>query len=559
VLLFRVAIHSGAPPLAAGMVTLLFGIAPRLTESVFWVSGRTDLLASVFVLLALWLYREETEAQPRRIAAALCLLLGMLAKEVAIAGVVTITAFELTRLWHQRNARCEFTLAMPPSARLRNLAPIWVATGLYLVLRTSALWGQAAPSIELTFGERMALVGETLGRYALMILDPLHPALRIGSMRAPRDFALIAIGVAGLGLALWILKRAFESNQPGERVGALLLAATPLVLVLHLIPIGMDVIAADRFLYLPFAGIALYLAIAARWLSTRNSRLVLVGACVIAASFAWSTLEQAETWSDELVLWHRASLEADPYDSTPDRWIGTLLLERGHPREALLHFEEALRIEHDMPGTRPRARMTVEYLALTSQALAEVGRYAESVHAIAQAAKLDPMDPNVRAEHAQALARVLRLDEAHDESVATLAMATIDASARAIAHNVLRARDHWLTLPPFAEGEARNLRIARIDIFAALGATRQAEAIWLSILDEPDLTQDELLSAARFMALHSSPELADPVITRLLSTGEAHRLEARALGQVLEERRIHRSRQRVPPPLLDVIPTLAAS
>jgi hypothetical protein len=103
------------------------------------------------------------------------------------------------------------------------------------------------------------------------------------------------------------------------------------------------------------------------------------------------------------------------------------------------------------------------------------------------------MDASVRAEHALALARVLRFDNAHDESVATLALATTDASAHVIARNVLRARDHWHALPPFVEGEARNLRIARIDVFAALGAMRQAEAIWLGILDEPDLTQDELL------------------------------------------------------------------
>ena len=52
-LLFALLGRFGATPLAATLGTLVFGLMPRLTESVFWISGRTDVLASVFVLAAL--------------------------------------------------------------------------------------------------------------------------------------------------------------------------------------------------------------------------------------------------------------------------------------------------------------------------------------------------------------------------------------------------------------------------------------------------------------------------------------------------------------------------
>jgi tetratricopeptide (TPR) repeat protein len=558
-LLFGVATRAGAPPLAAAVAMLLFGVAPRLTESFIWISGRTDVLASVFVLAALYVYREEPGAAPRRMAAALCLLAGMLAKEVALTGVAAISAFEFVRLWRQRNTRCECTLALPPRTRLRNLAPIWAVTGLYLAARSVVLWGQDGPGIELSFGERLALVGETLGRYSSMILDPLHPALRIGATRAPRDAAFILAGVASLCLGIWLFKRAFQSDQSGERVGAIALVAMPLVMVLHIVPIGLDVVAADRFLYLPLAGIAIYLAIAASWLSTRNARLVLAGGCVIALSFAWSTLQRAEEWNDELVLWHQASLEADPYDSLPESWIGTLLLERGHPREALAHFQEALRIEHDMPNARGRVRLTIEYLAKTGRALAEVGRYTEAVHAISQAREIAPQDASVRAEHARALARVLRLDEALSEALAALELPSADPAPHELARVVLTAREHWLALPPWTPNEANNLSIARSQIFAALGANRQAEAIWKTVLDSPDLTRDEMLEAARYLAFNARPELAEPVVTRLIEVDGPHGAEARALSEVVEARRQRRLREHVPPTLLGVPPTLASS
>jgi hypothetical protein len=43
----------GASGAAAVVAALVWGVAPRLTESVAWISGRTDVLAAVFVFAAL--------------------------------------------------------------------------------------------------------------------------------------------------------------------------------------------------------------------------------------------------------------------------------------------------------------------------------------------------------------------------------------------------------------------------------------------------------------------------------------------------------------------------
>lgn len=71
-------------PLVAG---LLFGLHPITTESVNWISGRTDLIAGFFGLLALLLLVRYTTTGSRYLlaGAGLSVLLGLLGKETALA------------------------------------------------------------------------------------------------------------------------------------------------------------------------------------------------------------------------------------------------------------------------------------------------------------------------------------------------------------------------------------------------------------------------------------------------------------------------------------------
>lgn len=115
-LLFFLARRFGATPWWALLGVTLFGLLPRLTECVAWISGRTDLFAAFFVLLALLIHPMEhlhssksgsSEASSSglsvasliRCALAACLIfLGLLSKEVAAAGLVAIAANECGRL-----------------------------------------------------------------------------------------------------------------------------------------------------------------------------------------------------------------------------------------------------------------------------------------------------------------------------------------------------------------------------------------------------------------------------------------------------------------------------
>src|SRR5205814_2325811 len=76
---------------AACAGALIFALHPLQTEAVAWASGMKDLLAGMFVLVALWQYVAFAQSDERRrsrwlnyVAAMLALALGMLAKPTAV-------------------------------------------------------------------------------------------------------------------------------------------------------------------------------------------------------------------------------------------------------------------------------------------------------------------------------------------------------------------------------------------------------------------------------------------------------------------------------------------
>lgn len=561
-LLFLVVRRAGASPLGAALAVLVFGLAPRLSENVFWVSGRTDLVAGLFVMLALLVYRSAAPAVVARISAGLLLLVGLLAKEVAVAGVVALTALELARVFapgaDRGPARRSPVEPRSLGGALRNLAPIWIALAVYLALRHAAIAGSVEALAQMGWLDRFLLSAESLGRYTAMLFDPLRPALRIGSVRAPRNLALVSVGLAAAVAALWLLRRTWFSSRAPARVASLALAFSSLGLVLHALPVRIDVVAADRFLYLPLLGLCWFLALVSAELRGRRARLLAAAASLLVISSAGSLVLRAEVWRDELTLWLSAKRTADAHDSVPNGWIALLLTERHHPGLAVLHLENALRIETGTPGVPPRRDETLGYLARISTALSDLGRYEDALHAISQVVANAPNDPAHRTTRALLLARLLRFDEAVAEAEIALALPGLPASDRARLGNIGTLRQAWERLPAPQAGEPTSLRIARARIFDQLGAIRRAEQIWHDVLSDPAVTEEQIYQAARFFCFRSRPERAEPVVDRLLALAGVHHEDARVLVDALDEARRAIAREPVPTHLIAEVRALAA-
>ena len=80
-------VREGKERLFPLVAALLFGLHPLTTESVYWISGRTDLLAGQFVLLAALLVARTVRGASTAlfVPAVLLIVIGAMAKETALA------------------------------------------------------------------------------------------------------------------------------------------------------------------------------------------------------------------------------------------------------------------------------------------------------------------------------------------------------------------------------------------------------------------------------------------------------------------------------------------
>ncbi|MET0793701.1 MAG: hypothetical protein ABW061_19430, partial [Polyangiaceae bacterium] len=351
VLLFRLLRVRGASSHAATLGAALWSLHPRLTEAVAWISGRTDVLATFFVLGALLVQARPTLL--RRLACALLLFFGLLCKEVALAGVAAVLVLELgtTGSW---------------SARARRALPTLLAFVAYSILRVHASGIASARSVPL--GTLLLRATAALGQYFVMFLVPWWPNTQIGQLSTPRT------GYAVLGCALLLglcalLIRARKRLRP-ESWSALTLGGVGLGVVLHVVPFSINVVAADRFLYLPLVGLALLLTPAAVALEGAKIKVLACACALVSLSFAVATFERAKAWADELELWTKTYR-----DNPENEFLACAQLGRLYVHARL--FSYALSLYQGCSAVTPVRRFVL--LNNGASVLARTGRYREAL------------------------------------------------------------------------------------------------------------------------------------------------------------------------------------
>lgn len=352
---------------------LAFGVMPRLTESVTWISGRTDLLAGLLGLITLLLYPlpgATGRALVRSVPASLAFALSLLAKEIGLAFLVALAVIEARSVRRGRSELRESLLC---------LAPFFVGLVGYLALRSHVL--DSSPAGQTFYGGPRVLASlEALGHYACMLIDFLRPRTQIGDAAHP-SYLFASIGAVVLMLLLIAGARAYrrastQSPSDGVLLGGTL-ATAALLPVLHLVPVPVNVIAADRFLYVFLIGLTLAAVSATSELGARGKRVFQVA--VLALSFAGiaGTVVRNRDYQSELAFWLAAVHTTPAHNSLPLHELARVYAEGREPEVALeLHTEAARR-------QRPRFALFKGLAARASSdlvsALSALGRYDEAV------------------------------------------------------------------------------------------------------------------------------------------------------------------------------------
>ena len=464
-MLFRLLRVRGASGHAAAFGAALWSLHPRLTEAVAWVSGRTDVLAGFFVLAALLV--QSRPGVTGRLGAACLLFLGLLCKEVALAGVAAVLVLE-------SSAPGSFL------ERARRAVPTLLGLGLYLLLRGHASGVTAPRSVSIvTLGRRASAA---VGHYFVMVLCPWLPNVQIGQLAAPRA-VYVVLGCVVLALLGALLLR-FRRRLNAGSWSALTLSAVGLGMVLHIVPFSINVIAADRFLYLPLVGAALLLTPA---LSSWVQRRLLAGICgLLSLSFAIATCVRADAWADEVTLWTRT------YKDNPENeFLACAELGRLYVRAGL--FAQAYSLYRGCSVT-PVRRFVL--LSNAASVLARTGRYREALGLLDGLGELARRTPLVALNQAlfntylndfaaarAALARALSADPKSENGRALLQqLPTIE-----------QARQELAALPDDAPA------LERAHLSRSLGLIAEGVQAWQVALAHGSLSRDQFREGVGFV------------------------------------------------------------
>lgn len=370
----------------AGLAALLFAVHPIVTEAVCEPTFREDLLVAACTLGALLLAMRHDPAAPngdrwRALGCAGLCFLAVASKESGIAAPLVLGAYWW--LFRQREPRAFWTLAVG-GGKLAALA--FLAARFLLEPAQSAIFEAKPQYPGGSFLGAMEIEPRILALYAQLVAFPVNLCADYGlySVRhLPLPVAVVIL--AGLVAAAVVAIRA------DRRIAlACAIIVLPLIPVSNLFPIYRA--AADRYMYLPMAGVALAVGwlLDGPWLAARpRLREKATIACMAAVVLlGMACVERQKVWANPLALWED-TFRKNPVAYTAASGLADSLREAGRLPEAERAAREAIRLSDGKRGD-PYATLA---LILDAQ-----GREAEAFEAAGKALEVQPSlaDPEAR-------------------------------------------------------------------------------------------------------------------------------------------------------------------
>ena len=340
---------SSAPRLAL-YASLLFSLHPLQTNAVSYISGRTDLLATTFLLIAsLFCLRHLSSPRGSGVTIAgiaLCLALSLMAKETALTAPLLF--FLLGGIAGRPFARRSM------EAVLASVVVLIAYVACRELLKFSMTNWVPVPGAVSVAG--LAAVAESLVLYARLFILPtgLHME-RFLDIPPLRDPAALISMCAVLMVTLWAARGLVRGALTGYLFFWSLIALLPTSNIVPIYPhiAARQIFLGEQFLYLPSVGLAALMALL--WLAAESRVKVrpaltrAMGACVL---LLLGTLAYAhnEYWKDEATL----------FSLTLKRYPGSV---RMRSNLALVYarqgrFDESLRLLHTVADQNPLSNLT---------------------------------------------------------------------------------------------------------------------------------------------------------------------------------------------------------
>jgi hypothetical protein len=320
------------------VVTLIFAVHPIAVEPVSGIGYSSDLLVAFFTLMALL---AATAFQPENVRSALltggagtlCAFAAVTCKESGLATLLLLIVY-----WFL------FRRGETKKSWLLFLGAAFAVTAIFLAARFLS-----PPSTSVTLG----YLGGSFPQ--VFLIQPRLWVYMMGQLIWPTqlsaDYTLenisgISTTVAIIILFVVVALQGWLATQ--SRIGALGVAFywLGLATVSNFIPLYR--IEADRFYYLPLAGVAMQLlalllmALKSRWGFWAAVMPLLVALLPLTAL----TFARQDVFASDYALWSD-TLQISPHSSTANLILGNALFLRGQVDDAILHYRHALEMNPD--------------------------------------------------------------------------------------------------------------------------------------------------------------------------------------------------------------------
>ncbi|MGO8989653.1 MAG: tetratricopeptide repeat protein [bacterium] len=336
ILLYLVCSRVATNKISALVAALLFAIHPINTESVNFISARNNLLSLFFSLVSfLILLRNEGKAGRWPILSAIFFFFGLLCKETAMMMLIVIALYSIPPLSSGFAARLR--------EKVPSLLPFVFLAGVYLLLRSLALHGVIGTgSLAEGLLERLARNYYIIPHYLKLFLFPadltiFHVVPKAGLFNDP----MLLLAWVAIAAAIWLIVR--------WRNRATIFGL--LWFVVNYVPIANIVLIpswpmADRFMYIPAAGLCLVAGEFLGYIYSRYSakQLVSVGMSIIVITLAAWTVKRTMEWKDNISLF-KSALKNDPASTVGHFNLGNAYLERNDLAAAKFQWLKALDID----------------------------------------------------------------------------------------------------------------------------------------------------------------------------------------------------------------------
>ncbi|UCF33619.1 MAG: hypothetical protein JSV78_14930 [Phycisphaerales bacterium] len=469
---------------------IIFALHPIHTESVCWITGRSDTVAAVFMFPAMVtaIFYQDRKAIWALLLSPLLFLCAVFSKEVALSALLVLP-FLLLLVPPPRGADPKEQQRQKEEAKtgavLARLFGSWalltlyaIATLVYFFMRKKAGAGYGG-SLDMDPGEILGRAAGALAYYlAKVVVPPPQSCLVLGFPAT--IFTLVVLVIAGAGF-VWACWR-WKHGHPVRALSFLWFGFTlapSLAIALRRIS---EAPLAERYLYLPSLALSIVVgAVFCAGLRERSIRLpAVVMVIAVACAYGYGTVHRGLVWRNNIALWSD-TVEKEPESGLAWGHLGKAYMETKGSidlHKALECYEKAVKVYDDAEGRSISLNSIAAIYATWDEndkavkhwkaAIAERPTYPSPyfnigniyAHIVEQTAKQEQrVDFELLMEAQSYLQRAIQLDPRYRKALLRLARCQMQAGTY---HNFVR-RDRESALDALQQARQTARRLIEVD------------------------------------------------------------------------------------------------